>query len=180
MGNLAPLVPQKRHHMGISLRSCPKNDLPGNCDNSIPLLNADDAKFLHIGAPGLKFQLDLSRSQRWSELQKLPLNLDKCSHMSIPLQDKVLYFSGQPIKKKSLQKDLVVVVSDDLNWYEHNKKAATKARNVLWMVKRSSPMLYSSAKLNIYKSMIVPILIYGSNIEEEEDNQLTFGMWQYK
>ena len=72
------------------------NKLPGNGHNSIPLLNADDAKFLHIGAPGLKFQLDLSRSQRRSEMQKLPLNLDKCSHMSIPPQDIVLYFSDQP------------------------------------------------------------------------------------
>ena len=32
------------------------------------------------------------------------------------------------------------------------------------MVKRSSPMISPTAKLNIYKSMIVPILIYGSNV----------------
>ena len=137
------------------------NDLPGNCHNSIPLLNADDAKFLHIGEPGLEFQLDLARNERWSEIHKLPLNIDKCSQMSIPLQDNRLYFSNRPIEKKSLQKD--VAISDDLKWNEHIKKAATKARNVLWMVKRSSPILPTAAKLNIYKSMIIRTLIYGSN-----------------
>ena len=83
--------------------------------------------------------------------------------LSIPPQDNRLYFSNRPIEKKSLQKDLGVAISDDLKWNEHTKKAATKARNVLWMVKRSSPMLPTAAKLNIYKSMIIRTLIYGSN-----------------
>ena len=68
------------------------------------------------------------------------------------------------IKKKSFQKDLGAVLSDDLKWYEHIKNAVTKARIVLWMVKRSKPMLSLSAELNIHKSTAGPILIYGSNV----------------
>ena len=51
------------------------NDLSGNSHNSIRLLNADDANFLN-------FNLIFPEIKRWSEIQNLPLNLDKCSHMS--------------------------------------------------------------------------------------------------
>ena len=112
----------------------------------------------------LNFKLNLSRNKKWSEIQKIPLNLEKCSHMSIPPQDNLLYFSGQSIKKKSHQKDLGVLLSDDLNGTNTFKKAVIKARNVLWMVKKNSQILSPTAKLNIYEPMIVPILMYGSNV----------------
>ena len=42
------------------------------------------------------------------------------------------------------------------------KKSANKALGVLFMLKRSSPRLTLSAKLNLYKSMVLPVLLYGS------------------
>ena len=104
--NVTTGVPQ-----GSILSSLPfliyNQDLPGNCHNFIPLLNADDAKLLHIGAPGLKFQLDLSRNTKWSEIQKLYSNLDKCSHMSIPPEDNLLYVQVNKLKGNRFRKILV-------------------------------------------------------------------------
>ena len=43
-----------------------------------------------------------------------------------------------------------------------HKKSASKALGVLFMLKRSSPRLTPSVKLNLYKSMVLPVLLYGS------------------
>ena len=77
---------------------------------------------------GSLFDTQIPASIHLKVSQKLPLNFNMCSHMSISPQDNLLYFSCQPSKTKTLQKDLGVVISDDLKWYEHSKKANTKER----------------------------------------------------
>ena len=71
-------------------------------------------------------------------------------------------FSGTWIEKVHVQKDLGVYVTSDLKWDIHIKKSANKALGVLFMLKRSSHHLTPSIKLNLYKSMVLPVLLYGS------------------
>ena len=70
-------------------------------------------------------------------------------------------FSGTLIEKVHIQKDLGVYVTEDLKWDIQIKKSGSKALGVLFMLKRSSPRLTPSVKLNLYKSMLLPVLSYG-------------------
>ena len=83
--------------------------------------------------------------------------------MLAPKYSDELYFSGNKIEQVQIQKDLGKIVSDDLKWIYHIKTATKKALGVFFMLKRSSPKLNPSTKLNLYKSMVLPILIYGSS-----------------
>ena len=51
------------------------NDLPDICNQMIPLLFADDAKFLSIGLKSENIQHDLNQLYEWTSLNKLPLIL---------------------------------------------------------------------------------------------------------
>ena len=139
------------------------NDLPLNCKNCQPLLCADDAKFISINSSSLLFQLDLSRIKKWSDHNKLPLSVKKCTHLDFGNTTKAFFFSGNEIQKHIVQKDLGLLISRDLKWADHIRAACNKAIGVLCLLKRSSPLLTMSVKLNLLKSMIIPVLIYGSS-----------------
>ena len=51
------------------------NDLPETCRAVVPLLCADDAKFISVNKSSLICQMDLTRVMKWSEQHKLPLNV---------------------------------------------------------------------------------------------------------
>ncbi len=138
------------------------NDLPSLCKTSLPLLCADDAKFIAINQQKLNLQLDLSRVKRWSDKHQLPLNVGKCSHLAFHANDVKLYFSGDEIRQVQTQKDLGIHMSNDMKWNQHIKTAAKKALGVFFMLKRSSPSLTPPTKMKLYKSMVLPVLIYGS------------------
>lgn len=138
------------------------NDLPDLCKSVLPLLCADDAKFIAINKPKLPVQIDLSRVKRWSDYHGLPLNTGKCNDLALSNSNTQYYFAASPILKTDCQKDLGILVSKDLKWDLHIKTACSKALGVFFMLKRSSPTLSLITKLNLYKSMVVPTLIYGS------------------
>ena len=54
------------------------NDLPETCRAVVPLLCADDAKFISVNKSSRICQMDLARVMKWSEQHKLPLNVEKC------------------------------------------------------------------------------------------------------
>ena len=70
------------------------NDFTSLCKSSLPLLCADDAKFIAMNKQKLHFQLDLSRVERWSNEHQLPLNVNKCSHLAFHNNVVEFYFSG--------------------------------------------------------------------------------------
>ena len=54
------------------------------------------------------------------------------------------------------------MLSSDHKWDKHIKKACKKAIKDFFMIKRIVSNIYWTTKLNLYKSMIVPIIYYGS------------------
>ena len=117
------------------------NDSPETCRAVVFLLCADDAKFISVNKSSLICQMDLTRVMKWSEQHKLPLKVEKCSHISISNSMHHFSFSGTLIEKVHIQKDLGIYVTRDLKWDIHIKKSASKALGVLFMLKRSSPHL---------------------------------------
>ena len=95
-------------------------------------------------------------------IHQLPLN-DKCSQLSFTSHDDKYFFNAKMISKTDCQKDLGVFISSDLKWDIHLKNAALKALNVFFLIKRNSPSLPFTIKINLYKSMVLPTLTYGSN-----------------
>ena len=141
------------------------NDLPNLCSSAIPLLCADDAKFIGIGPCETSFQNDLTRVFDWSVQHNMPFNIAKCSHISFNCSTSAppnFTFNGQLISAVNHQLDLGVLVSDNLAWLPHIRKCTSKALAVFFMVRRNSPMLPVQVKLNVYKSMILPIITYSS------------------
>ena len=59
------------------------NDLPHICNKMIPLLFADDAKFLSIRLKPENFQDDLNQLFEWTTINKLPLNVEECAHLAV-------------------------------------------------------------------------------------------------
>ena len=138
------------------------NDLPNQCENIFSWLFADDAKFVSIGLPVPVIQNDLDAIQKWTDPNNLPFNKKKCRHMEIGDGQKQLKFGEEIIQKTSIKIDLGLIISDDMKWNEHIDMVCLKAIRVFYMIKRNVSNLTAKAKLNLYKSMIVPILLYGS------------------
>ena len=140
------------------------NDLPSLSNFSTPLLAADDAKFIYtLSDTASLFQNELDTIFEWSIINNMPFNVTKCNHLTFNAKSMNTYFfDGNPIPRSTSQKDLGLVKSETMNWLPHIKQAANKANSVLYLIKRNSARLQTVTRLNLYKSMVLPILIYGS------------------
>ena len=138
------------------------NYLPSKCENLFPLMFADDAKFISIGTEPNLVQKDLNALLKWTETNYMPFKMDKCAHVSINSNENNFYFGNHVIEKKLTQSDLGLILSSDLKCDQHIEKACKKAIKIFFMSKRNVSNIYWTTKLNLYKLMIVPILVYGS------------------
>ena len=138
------------------------NDLPSCCVTSLPLLAADDAKFISVAISEHSLQHDLDNVFQWTLENNIPFNVKKCSHFSSIRSPSPLFFNGMQIQNVQQQLDLGVMMDWKLNWTPHVKRTAHKAMTAFHLIRRNSPSLPVFAKLNLYKSMILPILTYSS------------------
>ena len=60
------------------------------------------------------------------------------------------------------QKDLGVIISNDMSWNLHIDKTEVKANKNFFLIKRNISNLIRVVKLNLFKSMIVPVIFYAS------------------
>ena len=92
----------------------------------------------------------------------MPFNWEKCAHIKIGKTDESYLFGDNTIESAATQNDLCLIFSRDLKWNLHIDKASAKAINVSFMIKNCVSDLPTKTRLELYKSMIVPILVYGS------------------
>ena len=138
------------------------NDLPLCCENTIPLLFADDTKLLRIGLNANIYQSELDEVFTWTQDNKLPLNLDKCSHLTFKGDIETFYLENDAVENKCWEKDLGLIVQNDLKWNRHIDNACSKGFKIFYMIKRNVSNLPCQSKLDLYKSMIVPRVLYAS------------------
>ena len=60
------------------------------------------------------------------------------------------------------QKDLEVIIANDMSWNLHIDRAGLKANKNFFAIKRNISNLNRVAKLNLFKSMIIPVILYAS------------------
>ena len=93
---------------------------------------------------------------------KLPLNLDKCSHLTFKGDIETFYLENDAVEIKCLEKDLGLIVQNDLKWNRHIDNACSKGLKIFYMIKRNVSNLPYQSKLDLYKSMIVSKILYAS------------------
>ena len=142
------------------------DDLPNELLYLYAYLFADDLSGLYIGSCSQSFLLknDLMSLQIWNETRFLLFNSRKCHYLLLKGQ---LNFSpeiySEEIAECTRNTDLGLVVSNNLKWTAHIETKLAKANKTFQMLKRNvSKSISQYSKLLLYKSTIIPQLLYAS------------------
>jgi hypothetical protein len=138
---------------------------------TLPYTFADDTKLLQISdtrqGSSDTLQQDVTRLKCWSDRNHLPFNIDKCHIIDFrPSRGyKIQIQLGCHILKEVDEvEDLGILINSKLSWKDHIDSKCSKANSVLFLLKRNlSSSLPLQQKLNLYKTLIVPIFSYSSS-----------------
>ena len=140
------------------------NDLDCGISNWI-LKFADDTKIFGITNDiyqQLKLQEDLNTLFQWSSEWQMLFNIDKCKVMHLGRHNALQKYTlnNQALATVSHEKDLGVVISEDLKASQQCSQAYSKASKMLGLLNRT--IIYKSQEilLRLYKSLVRPHLEY--------------------
>ena len=142
------------------------NDLDVGIENWI-LKFADDTKvFSSVSSveEHSKLQKDLQAINRWSEEWQMLFNVDKCKVMHIGKENQNLsyYMDGKQLEDVNQEKDLGIIITNDLKPSAHCTQNYTKANRMLGMIARTFSTRDQHILLSLYKSVVRPHLEYCS------------------
>ena len=150
------------------------NDLPEQINYASCYLFADDTKLLksiHQANDCLTLQTDINNLCNWCKDWKLMLNGVKCSMMRISLSQHTLTCSDKYqifasiLQSGSCQRDLGIMVSNDLSWSSHYNKICSKAYRSLNLIQRTLPPNSTlSLKKQLYLTLVRSHLSYCSKL----------------
>ena len=161
------------------------SDIPGLVNNFTSLF-ADDTKLfsylleheqnLHSTS---SLQEDLEAIIRWSESMQMKFNLSKCHSLHlghnnprntyyIPQEtDRVntknstsYTYNIHQLEKVQAEKDLGVIVDEDLNFYKHIEDKVSKANRMIGIVRQTFKFMNKTIFKTVYKTLIRPHLEY--------------------
>ena len=142
------------------------NDLDCGILSSI-LKFADDTKLFGIVNSlddGQILQNDLGKLTDWSHDWLMAFNVDKCKVMHIGRTNvhSKYYMNGAELGNTTEEKDLGVIVADNLMVAKHCAYAYSKGNRILGMIKRTVVSRDVHILLNLYKTLVRPHLEYCS------------------
>ena len=139
------------------------NDIPEVCESNEILLCADDAKMLKSSSQAL-FQLDVDSLVEWCSDNSMVLNATKCCVLSIGRHGSpdITMILGASVQWTVKQKDLGIIVDEKLSWDAHISEKLSKALKTFYLIRRNCCVRSPQAKTAMYKSMIIPVLAFGS------------------
>ena len=101
---------------------------------------------------------DLISLHNWCVANKMSLHDEKCSRIHFKKQS-VVKMNEVAVKPVKVQKDLGVLISNDLSWKENCNRRPTKSLKSLWFLKRNvSFKSTTKATLNAYTGYVVPVI----------------------
>jgi len=117
-------------------------------------------------------QNDLDELQKWSEKWLLKFHPQKCSVIKLgTTKSETTYYMNSrntdgtsqrlPLSVHDTEKDLGVVIDHRLTFKDHIAQASSKANRVLGVIRRSFDYLTKKTFVQLYKSLVRPILEYG-------------------
>ena len=126
---------------------------------------ADDTK---IGGPCKtieaqnKIQTDINKLYNWSQKWLMSFNVDKCKVMHFGKNNpkRKYYMNNNEIKETTEEKDLGVIISNDLKSKKHVNILLSKANRLVGFIKRTLDHKTMQNVILLYKALIRPILEY--------------------
>ncbi len=148
------------------------NDMPNQITNFISLF-ADDAKLYGKSSTQAQrrgLQDDLNTLQQWSDTWKLSFNPNKCTALHLGrnnLQQNYVMLSPSgavTLENTTCEKDLGVLIDNELTFDNHISTAVKKANTKLAMIRRTFTFMDKKMLTQLYTSLVRPILEYGNVI----------------
>ena len=147
------------------------NDLPLGLKNTAQLF-ADDTKLYgksNTKEDQITIQEDLNTLQLWSDKWLLAFHPDKCHTIKLgKTKSEAEYYLMQKNGKKTIlqesiiEKDLGVIVDNQLSFQNQISTAVAKANKVLGVIRRSFTTGDKTVFMKLYKSIVRPIIEYGN------------------
>jgi len=142
------------------------NDLPEVVTNMVKLFADDTKLYRTISTPAdtVGLQDDLNNLHKWSEDWQLSFNAAKCKCVHFGKDNPKHQYSmdGTPIENVRKEKDLGVIVDEELNFSEHIATKVKKANQAVGMIKNTFTYLDKEIFLPLYKSFVRPHVEYAS------------------
>ena len=105
---------------------------------------------------------DLKRIEEWSEKWQMPFNVDKCKVMHIGFRNRKIKYElfGREIESCEMERDLGVVITNDMKSSRQCIEAEKKAQKLLGYIKRQFSSRKKETILTLYKALVRPHLEY--------------------
>ena len=126
---------------------------------------ADDTKLsgkVCTAQDRLQIQQDLDKIVEWSEKWQMPFNVDKCKvmHLGYVNVKQDYYMAGRKLKDVEEEKDLGIIISNDLKNGKQCTEAAKKANQMLGMINRTMVHKTRRNMVALYNAFVRPHLEY--------------------
>ena len=147
------------------------NDIDENIKSDM-FLFADDVallnKFKNRNDLEIELNSDLKQLNKWAQTWSMDFNPNK-TEMVIFSNKKLksnpnIYLKDVKINQVPEHKHLGLILSENMKWTTHIDYSIKKARKKLGLLRRQSQNLTMKQKIDIFNTMIRPILEYGSVI----------------
>jgi hypothetical protein len=172
------------------------NDLPDVTHTAESLLFADDLKlFRGIGstADSAALQADIDAAAKWSILNRLPFNVNKCkvitfSRKRSPLQT-TYYLADDTLERVSEIRDLGLILDDKFDFHRHVTGICKQASRTLGFVMRIAKQFHFGVAKILFGAFVRSKLEYGAVVWDPYESkyslmiekvQRKFARWLYK
>ncbi len=148
------------------------NDMPDNIQNFISLF-ADDAKLFGKSSSltdRISIQEDINTLQQWSDKWQISFNTEKCKTLYLGKDNikqdytMTLASSTATLVETTCERDLGIMVDNSLSFEQHICEAVKKANKKLAMIRRTFVYLDKKMLVQLYTSLVRPVLEYGNVI----------------
>ena len=156
--------------LGPTLFNIYINDAPTTVKNKISLY-ADDSKLIGtVDTPDKRasMQNDLWALSHWATLWRLEFNVNKCQTIHFGKKNEKCPYhmlgmdgSRQTIISSEVERDLGVIVDNELRFTIHTQTAVAKALKTLGIIKRTITSRSPMVMTKLYKALVRPNLEFG-------------------
>ena len=136
------------------------------------LLFADDTKlFREICSEldAMELQEDINKLEAWTKTWLLRFNANKCHVLTLGKFENILHTHRYKIGEVELEhvsdeKDLGVLIDEDLSFEEHISTKVRKANQIMGLIRRSFTYLDEKSFVKLYTALVRPHLEYAQSV----------------